>query len=171
MASWCRLLDVGAGCCCMDKGTWLLLSWTLLDQGRARGIGFGVSLSPRPWDSPPPPVATRATEGQGRRGQVSSPCALSWPRRDVYKGAGASDCVWFSAGSCGAPPTPPPPGAMEPPRRFANKNRKEKIASYLESTRPRSAGFAPPPSRAPSLCPATVSLIATASFNGVCNRQ
>ena len=29
----------------------------------------------------------------------------------------------------------------------------------------------PPPSRAPSLCPATVSLTASASFNGMCNRQ
>ena len=29
----------------------------------------------------------------------------------------------------------------------------------------------PPPSKAPSLCPATVSLTASASFNGICNRQ
>ena len=29
----------------------------------------------------------------------------------------------------------------------------------------------PPPSRAPSLCPATESLPACASFNGICNRQ
>ena len=29
----------------------------------------------------------------------------------------------------------------------------------------------PPPFRAPSLCPATVPLTASASFNGICNRQ
>ena len=29
----------------------------------------------------------------------------------------------------------------------------------------------PPPSRAPSLCPATVSLTPSASFNGIYNRQ
>ena len=29
----------------------------------------------------------------------------------------------------------------------------------------------PPPSRAPSLCPATVHLTPSASFNGICNRQ
>ena len=29
----------------------------------------------------------------------------------------------------------------------------------------------PPASRAPSLCPATVSLMASANFNGICNRQ
>ena len=29
----------------------------------------------------------------------------------------------------------------------------------------------PPPSRAPSLCPATVSLTPSASFDGICNRQ
>ena len=29
----------------------------------------------------------------------------------------------------------------------------------------------PPPSRAPSLCQATVSLTPSASFNGICNRQ
>ena len=32
-------------------------------------------------------------------------------------------------------------------------------------------GEPPPPSRAPSLCPATVSLAASAGFNGICNRQ
>ena len=32
------------------------------------------------------------------------------------------------------------------------------------------AGEVPPPSRAPSLCPATVSLTASASLNGICNR-
>ena len=31
-------------------------------------------------------------------------------------------------------------------------------------------GTPPPPSRAPSLCPATVSLTASASLNGICNR-
>ena len=29
----------------------------------------------------------------------------------------------------------------------------------------------PPPSRAPSLCPATVPLTPSASFHGICNRQ
>ena len=29
----------------------------------------------------------------------------------------------------------------------------------------------PPPSRAPSLCSATVSLMPSAGFNGTCNRQ
>ena len=33
------------------------------------------------------------------------------------------------------------------------------------------AGVPPPPSRAPSLCPATVSLTPSASLNGICNRQ
>ena len=32
-------------------------------------------------------------------------------------------------------------------------------------------GRSPPPSRAPSLCPATVPLTASASLNGICNRQ
>ena len=32
-------------------------------------------------------------------------------------------------------------------------------------------GGTPPPSRAPSLCPATVSLTQSASLNGICNRQ
>ena len=32
-------------------------------------------------------------------------------------------------------------------------------------------GYRPPPFRAPSLRPATVSLTANASFNGICNRQ
>ena len=35
----------------------------------------------------------------------------------------------------------------------------------------RAGGTPPPPSRAPSLCPATVSLTASASVNGTCNRQ
>ena len=29
----------------------------------------------------------------------------------------------------------------------------------------------PPPSRAPSLCPATVTLTPSAGFNGICNRR
>ena len=32
-------------------------------------------------------------------------------------------------------------------------------------------GEIPPPSRAPSLCPATVPLTPSTSFNGICNRQ
>ena len=35
----------------------------------------------------------------------------------------------------------------------------------------RGGGTTHPPSRAPSLCPATVPLAASASFNGICNRQ
>ena len=35
----------------------------------------------------------------------------------------------------------------------------------------RGGGTSPPPSRRPILCPATVPPTATASFNGVCNRQ
>ena len=31
--------------------------------------------------------------------------------------------------------------------------------------------YPPPPSRAPSLCPATVPLTPSAGFNGICNRQ
>ena len=35
----------------------------------------------------------------------------------------------------------------------------------------KGGGNPPPPSRAPSLCPATVSLAASAGFNSICNRQ
>ena len=35
----------------------------------------------------------------------------------------------------------------------------------------KGGGNPPPPSRAPSLCPATVPLTPSASLNGICNRQ
>ena len=35
----------------------------------------------------------------------------------------------------------------------------------------RGGGRGDPPLRPPSLCPGTVSLTASASFNGICNRQ
>ena len=35
----------------------------------------------------------------------------------------------------------------------------------------RGGGNPPPPSRAPSLCPAAASLTPSAGFNGICNRQ
>ena len=43
--------------------------------------------------------------------------------------------------------------------------------SHLQGCIGRGGGTRPPPSRLPSLCPATVSRTASASLNGICNRK
>ena len=93
------------GHCIIYEGMWLLLSWTLLCQWRARGKGSGSRLKPHPWDSPqgdlarqkhrsakvrylPPPPS----QGPG----VGPRCALQSPDR-------------LQASARPSPRRPPPP--------------------------------------------------------------
>ena len=93
---------------------------------------------------------------------LSSNCCVRWP----------SVGLWMrSRGRVTVPLRLPPRGQGPRPVTTAGGGPSKPVSQAPAPEMRWKGGRYPSPSRAPSLCPATVSLTPSASFNGVCNRQ
>ena len=120
------------------------LRWWLLEVAEVIGGcgGLGpLQVRGTPYQTPPKPPLTPAPEG-------GTCLALTLLSASVQFFPKPRDCSPVQR----KPPKPPP---------LLNPGLEGILIMFLP----------PPPSRAPSLRPATVSLTPSASFNGICNRQ
>ena len=134
------------------------------------------------WTFGPPPIPRLSAPGQPRtKSRLGMLCRCDLSRD---KTSPATPGGWLGAVSTSSPPPrgPHTPSFKEREGqgsewRSVNRRRQLRRQQQIQGDMPapgmhwKGGRYPPPFSRTPSLCPATVPLTPSASFNGICNRQ